>query len=79
MDYVKWLILEKNRDFFESGVCIPVFFLNVVVLGLVLILYWPLAVILATISAIPWGLFVFFFAQEAFRKNYNEYLRKRGK
>lgn len=79
MDYIKWLILEKNRHFIESGAFIPVFFLNIVVIGAAVILYWPIAAILATICAIPWGLIIFFFAQEAFRENYNEYLRKRGK
>lgn len=79
MDYIKWLVLDKNRRFFSDGICVPVFFLNALVVGIITVAFWPLGVVLIAISSSFWGVVLFLFAKEAFDANYAEYLRKRNK
>ena len=79
MDYIKWLITEKHRDFFETGICIPVFFLNVMVVVFLLALATKIGVFLAIVSLSIWALPIFFFGKESYQRSYNEYLRNRKK
>lgn len=73
MDYFRWLAFIKFRDFFEGGVCIPVFLLNLVIVAGLTALFWPLGIILITLSVVFWGFCVFLFAQRAWNANLAEY------
>lgn len=79
MDYFRWLAFVKFRDFFESGVFLPIIFLNVLAVGLITAAFWPLGVILITLSVAFWALVVFLFAQRAWNANLAEYQKFREK
>jgi hypothetical protein len=73
MDYTRWLVFVKFRDFFDSGAFIPVSFLNLVVVGVLTFLFWPLGLTLIILSAFFWGYVIFLFAQRAWNANRAEY------
>lgn len=80
MDYIKWIILEKHRAYFECGLWLPIFLLNGLLVGGTWIIFIPaLAILLTTISVGVWGLILYLFSKESFDKSYAEYLNRRKK
>jgi hypothetical protein len=79
MDYIRWLVFEKFRNFFESGVFVPVIFLNMLFVGILTAAYWPLGLVLIILSVVYWGVILFIFIQRAYIRSMVEFEKYRNR
>jgi uncharacterized membrane protein YuzA (DUF378 family) len=82
MDFLRWLALEKYREFATEGVFVPLAIVNAMLLAVFSIVFLaiiggPIAVtiwaILFLITVGFWGLYAFLFAQEWYRARHKEF------
>lgn len=73
MDYIRWLIFVKFNDFFETGVFIPVFFLNCFLAILFIAVSMAFGILFVLLTGSLWLLIIFVFLQREWNKNREEY------
>jgi fatty acid desaturase len=88
MDFIRWLVLDKYRDFTDSGVFIAAGFIQLLASVLVAILTLgvvggifgiSLFVAYVVLSVAFWGVYIFVHIEQWYLKSKAEYTKKTGK
>lgn len=73
MNYFRWLVFVKCRDFFENGNFIFALLTNLLISVPFFILYPPIAIFFAVTGGVIWAFILFLFLQREWNKNREEY------
>jgi len=73
MEFLRWVVLQTEKDFILTGAFIPCFALNVAVVGVSFIISIILGTILTTISLIVWGFIAYVFISREVKIFYEKY------
>jgi hypothetical protein len=77
MEFLRWLVLQTEKDFVKTGAFIPCFAVNVILVGFSFAISLIFGTILSTISVIWWGFFAYVFISREMKNFYERYEREK--